>query len=66
MDRNRQLLDEMLATIDDPERVELIERAWEEIEVHVANLAAMGIKVTIGYDRNAERFIMQSTSRIEH
>ena len=33
MDRNRQLLDEILATLDDPEAVAAIEAAWDEIEL---------------------------------
>jgi hypothetical protein len=32
MDGNRQLLDEILATLDDPEAVAAIEAAWDEIE----------------------------------
>jgi len=31
MDRNRQLLDEILATLDGPEPVAAIEAAWDEI-----------------------------------
>ena len=64
MDRNRQLLDEILATLDDPEAVAAIEAAWDEIEQRVATLAARGIRVTIAYD--GERFVMRSADRIMH
>jgi hypothetical protein len=64
MDRNRQLLDEILATLDDPEAVAAIEAAWDEIEQQVAILAARGTRVTIAYD--GERFVMRSADRIMH
>jgi hypothetical protein len=64
MDRNRQLLDVILATLDDPAAVAAIEAAWEEIEQRVAILAARGIRVTIAYD--GERFVLRSADRVMH
>ena len=64
MDRNRQLLDVILATLHDSEAVAAIEAAWDEIEQQVAILAARGIRVTIAYD--GERFVMRSADRVMH
>jgi hypothetical protein len=66
MDRNRQRLDEILATLDDADAVAAIEAAWEEVEQQVAILARRGIRLTIGYDEEAGRFVVQDMSRIQH
>ena len=71
MDPNRRQLDEILATIDDPEAIAAIELAWADIERRVATLAARGIQIQVGYvspddDEVVGRFVVQAARRTMH